>query len=293
MQIFEAIKEFAGHKAYAVKGNTVKTYQHYLRQFALYLHNSDLEKLTLRDLDDYLNQLRELGYQQNTFTPITIALRKFLEFTHQRRWTELDSDYLEVPDKEFNMPRVLAEEDYLKLIAAAPEDRAPARVLRNRLIMRLLWDTGARVGEICSLNREDIRGREAQIRTEKNRGSRPLRHIFWGEETDAAMQEWIKVSEKYEGGALFVSLGNAKIGERLTIKGVGEMLRRYSQYAGLPRVVNAHSFRHAKAHAILKQGGSLADAANVLGHASYLSSRPYTFMWGEELRETAGKFLNT
>ncbi len=294
MTIFDAVREFAGWKAFSVKGNTVKQYNQTLRQFALFYHNGGIEAVTLKTISDFLNLLKDLGYQQNTFIPIAMALRKFFEYANRRGWTTIDPFFIPIPRKEFNIPRVADEETYGKLLAVNIDERHPERVLRNRLIIRLLWETGARVGEICELDRDDIElgANSAMIRTEKNRGSRPFRQIYWTPETGKMMGEWMDESERFARPALFVGLGNQKVGERITRRGVGEMLRRYSNLAGIP-YANAHSFRHAKAHSIIKQTGSLADAANILGHASVLSTRPYTWMFGEELRETADKYLKT
>jgi integrase/recombinase XerD len=94
-----------------------------------------------------------------------------------------------------------------------------------------------------------------------------------------------------EADALFISATSWKSGYRFTIKGVGEMLRRYCNKAELP-YMNAHSFRHHCGHHIIKAGGSTADVMNILGHASVQSTTIYTMMHGKELESRARLFLS-
>jgi site-specific recombinase XerD len=149
-----------------------------------------------------------------------------------------------------------------------------------------------------SLNVSDIQlqRRRAIIRTEKSRGWRPIREIFWTDGTNKNIENWMEKREHLtltmefkDPEALFVSVCNQKNGQRFSLKGVGEMLRRYSNRAEIP-CMNAHSFRHHMGHDIIKQGGSSADVMNILGHASVQSSSIYTMMTDRELETRYRKF---
>ena len=97
-----------------------------------------------------------------------------------------------------------------------------------------------------------------------------------------------------EPDALFLSICAGQYdttGRRFTIRGVGEMLRRYSNRAKLP-YLNAHSFRHHMGHHIIQSGGSSADVMNILGHASVQSSTIYTMMTDHELEKRYRGFMN-
>lgn len=121
--------------------------------------------------------------------------------------------------------------------------------------------------------------------------------MFWSEETNDALIAWMakrqhllkKIVAK-EPEAVFICINNWNSGARFTVRGVGEMLRHYCNKVKLP-YMNAHSFRHHKAHAILHKGGNQADVQNVLGHASLASSSIYTMMFGTELEDRARRFL--
>jgi site-specific recombinase XerD len=96
-----------------------------------------------------------------------------------------------------------------------------------------------------------------------------------------------------DSAALFISICSGQhetAGKRFSIKGVGEMLRRYSNRAKLP-YLNAHSFRHHMGHHIIKSGGSSADVMNILGHSSVQSSTIYTMMTDVELEKRYRFFM--
>ena len=207
----------------------------------------------------------------------------------------LDPMLVPLPSKQYGIPRVATEENYRKLLAAIPADSRDPRHIRNRAIIMLLWDTGARNGEVLSLDLKDMDTQKMKtvIKTEKSKGRRPIREIFWTAETNEALLVWIakrehlkKTKMPHMDDCLFPSIcssGNLGLsGKRLSIKGVGETLRRYANRAGIP-YMNAHSFRHHMGHDIISQGGSAADVMNILGHATLASSSIYTMMTGKEL----------
>lgn len=287
----EAINEFSNWRQFKVKGNTVKGYDRELRNFCLFLRNPEVIRITINDVMDYLNGIIELGWDPNSLLPRCMALRKFFEFMRLRGITNLNEELIPIPRKQYKIPRVADEENFKKLIASIPANSKDPRHIRNRAIVSLLWDTGARNGELMALDVKDIdlENKKALIRTEKNRGSRPFREIFWTEETNEIIKTWLAKREALgrkmvfkDSAALFLCVTSSLAGQRLSIKGVGELLRRYSNRAGIP-YMNAHSFRHHMGHDIIHQGGSTADVMNILGHATVASSSIYTMMTSREL----------
>lgn len=295
----DAINQFSNWRQFKVKKQTVRGYDRELRNFCLFLRNPDIENITLAEVMEYLNGMADLGWDRNSFVGKCMALRKFFEFYRLQGYKVIDEELIPIPDKEPKLPRVASDEQYKQLVAAIPQDTSDPRHIRNLAILGLLWDTGARNGEICSLNIADLDLNEmrAIIRTEKAKTRRPFREIFWTEDTNDYLVRWLKkrdhltkVMKFTEPNALFVSVTSMKCGDRFSIKGVGEMLRRYCNRAKMP-YMNAHSFRHHRGHHIIKSGGSTADVMNILGHASVQSTTIYTMMHGKELEQRARLFL--
>lgn len=302
MLLLDAFQQFISWKQLNVNISTTKGYGLVLKQFCLFMRNTHIEQVSVMDISQWFNLMTDLEWDRNSFIPKAIALRKFFEFFKHQNYNVLDPWLIPVPDKQYKLPRVANEESYQKLLNVIPQNNDP-RHIRNRAIITMLWDTGARNGEVLALNLEDLdlNNRRAVIHTEKNRGSRPFRELFWSEQTNVYLGQWIDKREYlkskmtiHDGNALFISIMSSGLhdrqGYRFNIKGSGEMLRRYALRAGIP-YMNAHSFRHRKGHSIIEQGGSSADVMNVLGHASVASSSIYTMMRGKELESRARMFM--
>lgn len=285
MRFKDAIDQFIEWKGIASADSTVRGYSQDLKLFCLLLHNKPVDEVTLDDVLKCISDLQEAGWTQAGLMRKCMALRKLLEFMNMTGHDVLRKELIPIPRPQYNIPRVATEEQYKKILASIPKGSNDPRHIRNRAIIRLLWDTGMRVGELCSLNVEDIDLKKMQgvIRTEKNKGSRPFRPVFWTQATNTCLRLWLKKREHLaKEEALFISCSSWNVGKRITTKGVQEALRRYCNRAHLP-YVNPHSFRHHMGHEIIRNGGSNADVANILGHASLLSTLTYTQMSGTEL----------
>lgn len=249
---------------------------------------------------DWFGLMSELNWDRNSFIPKAVALRKFFEFYQQNGHTVVNPWLIPVPNKDHSLSRVANDEDYKKLVEIIPRETNDPRHIRNLAAVTLLWDTGARIGELLSINISDLNleKKSAIIKTEKNRGSRPFREIFWSDETNTNIVQWLNKRNELkrtfdfkDEEAVFLSLCHVKQGQRLTIKGLGEVLRRYCKAAELP-YMNAHSFRHHMGHQIIKNGGSNADVANILGHASLASTMVYTRMSSPEIEQRYRLLVN-
>ena len=302
MLIAQAIAKFQEWRHFKAARVTNSTNLINLRQFCMYMHNCDVRLVRIEDVLQWFKIMEDLDYDRNTFISRAISLRKLFEFLSKLPLPVLDPWLIPVPNKIHRIPRVINEDQYRQLLAVIPVKTNDPRHIRNMAIVRLLWDTGARNGELCDLNLDDINFAEkkALVRTEKNKTSRPFRELFWTDETNEALKRW-RTKREYlqrkmefiEPEAFFISAYTNKAGFRFTIKGLGEMLRRYSERAKIPalRVANAHAFRHGKAHTILKRGGNSADVMNILGHASLASGSVYQTMFGKELEERYRNFF--
>lgn len=292
MLLLDAVDAYLFWKSQQIKSSSALSYRRMLSHFCIGLQNKKLGEVYWLDITNYLDMLRQAGYKQNTLIPIVVAIRNLFTFFNKQDSSILNPEMIPIPHKEYNLPRVLDGDLYKELMEGIPRNN-DARHVRNLAIIKLLYDTGARSGEVASLDLVDISYRKAIIRTEKNRGTRPFREIYWSEDTQKTLDRWLlkkaslkdRDSKKYSGPELFCSVTGGKSGERLTIKGIGEMLRKYAQRLNLPIVINPHSFRHKVGRDIIKNGGSAVDVMNILGHATLASSTIYTQMYGLEAEE--------
>lgn len=252
----------------------------YLR--ARYTIDTDVTSITIDDIIYYLEMMVDFGWDQNSFTARCNALKRFFEYFQLKGYPVLQPKLIPTPRPRYKLPRIVDAGDYEKMLAAIPKTDDPHHV-RNLVIAQMVWDTGARIGEVLGLDTDELEDRKATIRTEKSRNRRPFRVILWTGETQKNLERWLGIREKFEkmfkfneANALFVSVDNRHAGYRFGYKGFTDAVLKYCKEAGIP-YINPHSARHKMAVDVLNKGG-LADVQNVLGHSSLASSSVYTMM---------------
>jgi len=291
MKFKEAINKFIEWRQINSSKGTLKGYELDLRNFCLYMRNPEIESVQLQDITGYFNLMAELGWKWNGFVTKSIALRKLYQFYGRQGHEVVDYQLIPIPRREYKPPRVATEEEYEKLLSVIPQHSNDPRHIRNLALVNMLWDTGARVGELVSLNMDDIEAdvMKGTVKTEKSRGMKPFRQLFWSKGTNQNLGRWIEKREELfqrtefqDPEALFVGACRWQLGKRLSNGAVSIFLRRYSSKAEIP-TVNAHSFRHHLGHEMAKKGANNSVISNILGHSALTSSYVYTMLNDKEL----------
>lgn len=300
MELSAAVNLFEQFKKYEIKEITQARYRNDLRLLTLSLKDMDIRLINREVIMREIEAMSALGWDKRSLFQKLSAYRVFFTFLQKHGYQSLNPDHIPKIKLEFVEPRVASEEDYRRILSAIP-NRGMFN-LRNRAMVQLLWDTGVRIGELVAFNISELPKRsengvwKMNIKTEKSRGKRPVRQVYWSDDTQAALSDWLGFREQYartrtirDTDAVFIALNSGK-GTRLTVQAPELMLARYSKKAGIP-TVNPHAFRHAKARRIIEKGGTNSDVMNILGHSSLTSSEIYTSMYGDRLKERAVKFL--
>lgn len=286
MSFKEAIEKFIAWRSFTVKPLTNRGDVYDLRIFCLFMRNCEIEKIGLEDVISYLDFLKDLGWDKNSLIQKVSVLKKVFKFYKDQGLKVLSHELIPVIKYEHRIAKVIDEASHNKLLATLKTNLEDD--LRNRLLLMMLWDTGARNGEILSLNIEDIdtEKKEAVIRSEKSRGGsagRPFRQIMWTDKTNEVLKRWLQLREKR--GPLFISVAYSNYGGRLKTNGLCGLLRRLAADAGMDNF-NPHSYRHHMAHDILEKTGNIVKVAKILGHADARSSLSYLHLNDKELEET-------
>ena len=114
-----------------------------------------------------------------------------------------------------------------------------SKAVRDRAILRLLYDLGLRRGEVVSLDLEDVEAGGLWIKG-KGRGEKEL--LTLPEPTVSALEAWLEVRGQ-EPGPLFVNFDHAGKGKRLTGTSVYRIVRDLGERAGIK--TRPHGLRHA------------------------------------------------
>ena len=282
--------------------NTVTNYDHYLTRFLEYAKTEDPSKLTesmVREYRLWLNRQpgTKTGRQVDTLKRKTqnyylIALRAFLKYLRKRNIESLNPERIElakVPERSLD----LISTAELERLMNAP-DVSTERGLRDKAILELLFSTGLRVSELCSLSTEDVDLSRDEFSV-RGKGDK-VRVVFLSDVSKDAVRTYLKARKDMDD-AMFIQYGkNIKQTKeknkdlRLTPRSVQRIIKRYATIAGITRKVTPHVMRHSFATDLLSNGADLRSVQALLGHANIATTQIYTHVTDKHLRDVHKKF---
>lgn len=210
------------------------------------------------------------------------SLRAFFRFlVREGLRDDVPTEKVPMPKPEQPLPRTVTEDHFLKAIATFN----PAKFcdLRNLALFVLLYDTGARLGEILNLKvgSVDLKNRQAVV---KGKG-RKERVIVFGLKAAGLLQKWLMVRALRLGvpsddDYLFCFAN----GSPLNRSYVGKIWRKAQRKAGLTPLP-VHGLRHGFARLWLLRGGDALSLQILLGHTTSDMTRRYVTLWGQDLKK--------
>jgi site-specific recombinase XerD len=294
------VREFLEHLEIE-KGRSLKTiqnYDHYLTRFLSFSKLTSPKQINenvIREYRLWLNRQdagKKPGGAHETLKRKTqnyylIALRAFLKYLRRRNIESASPERIElakVGDRSLDLISI----DELDRLLAAPKGN-DVKALRDRAILELLFSTGLRVSELCSLDRDiDIRRDELSVR---GKGEK-IRVVFLSEEARQKLKAYLDKRDDIDD-ALFVQLGKAAKNAkslRLTSRSVERMVKGHAIKAGITRKVTPHVIRHSFATDLLQNGADLRSVQALLGHANIITTQIYTHVTDAHLREIHKNF---
>ena len=134
---------------------------------------------------------------------------------------------------------------------------------RDEAIIRLFTDTGMRLGEMAGLRAGDI-DLSLGVAVVLGKGKR-YRTVPYGDNTAAALDRYRRQRIRHPRASSSAWWLGARgdLGE----SGIGQMLKRRAEMAGLP-AIHPHMFRHSFAHQWLAAGGNEGDLQRIAGWSS-------------------------
>ena len=249
---------------------TVKTYEEAVERFAGFLEAQgmpqDVANVRREHVESFIADLLE------RYTPATAAnryrsLQQFFKFLVE------DGEIRESPMAKMtppmipdHAPAVLQEDDLRKLLATCQKGQS-FEERRDLAILRLMIDTGCRIGEVLGLrwNPGDEEVNDVDLDDEVVRvlgKGRRWRLVSIGSKTARALDRYLRLRAQHSD-AFSDALWLGRRGP-LTDQGLRLVIRRRGEEAGLGRIW-PHQLRHSAAHAWLAAGGGESDLMKLMG----------------------------
>ena len=278
--------------------NTVRNYDQYLSRFIAQTKLKNAEDITdrvVREFHLWLNRQpgnnrgEKQTLKKKTQNYYLIALRSFLKFLAKRGIKSLSPEHIELA-KVGERPLDLISSEELKRLMNSSNGE-DLKSLRDKAILELLFSTGLRVSELCSLSRDiDIDSDELSIR---GKGEK-IRVVFISPEARKAVKDYLNKRTDIDD-AMFVRMNreSAKDGDMaIDSRSVQRIIKQCAIKAGISKKVTPHVIRHCFATDLLSNGADLRSVQMLLGHSNISTTQIYTHVTDSELKRVHKLFHN-
>lgn len=277
------------------KGRSIKTVENYDRYLTRFLQHTKvtapkaLTETLVREFRLWLN--RQPGtsgdMKKKTQNYYLIALRAFLKYLRKQAIESLSPEKIELAKVGGRDLDLITADELNRLLKAPLGDSL--QTLRDRAILELLFSTGLRVSELCSLSADlDLSRDEFSVRGKGDK----VRVVFLSQSAKKSVAEYLKKRGDVSD-ALFAGYGKSLKGKdtsRLTPRSVERLVKQYAIKAGITRKVTPHVIRHSFATDLLENGADLRAVQALLGHANIATTQVYTHVTDKHLREVHRAF---
>lgn len=273
-----------------LSSNTVLSYRDAFRLLLAYcrdFENLPPEKLYVKSFNEelvirFLNWLQqERGCSIGTRNNRLAAIHAFFRYVQSKEPGQMLTcqQILQVPFKKHQTPIVqhLTPEQMRDLLALPTFATNSNR--RDTTLLSVLYDTGARVQELCDLRVRDLRLDHPSIVELTGKG-RKTRHVPLVSNTIKLLRSYMEENHLNQNGSLDVPLFFNQRGSKLTRGGVSHILSKYAKklslkYPNIPEKLTPHILRHSKAMHLYQSGVNLVYIRDILGHVDISTTDIY------------------
>ena len=288
---FEAVDRFLAYlrDQRRVSPQTLRAYESDLAQFGAFLSEehsggpapgpAGIDALAVRG---FVARLHRSGLGRSSVARKLSAVRSFMEnAVREGRIESSPAKTVPTPKVPKRLPRNLTVDEVFALLDGI--EGSDEAGIRDRAILEFLYATGLRVGELMSLDLEDLDLAGETVRV-LGKGNKE-RIVPFGSKAKSALLRWIETSrplrETGEAGAVFLN----PRGGRLTDRSVRRILDRRLREASVRAHVSPHALRHSFATHLLGAGADLRAIQELLGHASLSTTQRYPHVSLEALMQ--------
>lgn len=291
-----------------LSSKTQENYSRFLTKFFNYLKATNQESLEPKDINNdliwkykvhlsrHVNNRNNKTLKKTTQNYYLIALRSLLDYFLEKEITSLPPSKIKLAKDKADRDIKFLKLDQLAKLLGSP-DTSTAIGRRDKAILESLFSTGLRVAELQALNRDQIKIKKETELLEiavVGKGEK-IRTVYFSKRAVSSLRHYLEKRYDFDE-ALFINYkrGVDKSSEdrRLTIKSIGDIVKKYVLISGLPVMATPHTLRHSFATDLLNQGVDLRTVQEFLGHSNIATTQIYTHVTNKQLKDIHKKIHN-
>lgn len=268
--------------------NTIESYSIDLRKFQEFLSAGDKEfdSFSRVDIVDFIERLRTESYATSSICRFISSIKSLCKYLMIQNLIQEDpSETLQAPKKWERLPKALSISDVRSFLELSSSPTKPT-MIRDAVMLELLYSSGLRVSELVSLKLEDIHLDAGFLRV-LGKGSKErivpvnTRAI---EKLKAYMnRQRPEILKKRLSTYLFIT-GR---GKPMTRQRFWQAIKTLGRRSGIK--LSPHTLRHSFATHLLEGGADLRSVQKMLGHSDISTTQIYTKVTTERIKKVYTK----
>lgn len=260
---------------------TIKSYRIDLKQFQESILTQDITEITSETLEYHIGNLHQ-KFKPKTVKRKIASVKAFFNYLDYKELIERNPfNRLYV---KFREPTILPKTIPLQIIETIlstvyyqknclPTLYQRKNALRDAAVIELLFATGIRISELCSLKKQDVDLYERTILI-YGKGAKERKLQIGNDDVNNILQEYKNnfSAEIYKCNHFFVNQN----GTPLSDQSVRRMLNRYTASISEDLHITPHMFRHTFATSLLEANVDIRYIQEILGHSSINVTEIYT-----------------
>jgi len=272
--------------------NTRTAYRLDLEQFHTFLKSFfpsaevKVEQITVLMVRDWLRDLHDKPDKNRSLARKTASLKMFFRYLKKQGIIEKNPvEKMENPKFEKPLPKFFTEEE-INLLLKIPEADNKFGI-RNRAIFELIYSSGLRIGEVCSILLHDLDMKNYLLRV-KGKGNKE-RIVPVGRPAVQSIQTYLAVRPALDPEGKEEHLFLTRSGKPFYNRQLNIILQHYIRLIALHKGYSPHTIRHSFATHLLQKGADLRAIQQMLGHSNLSTTEVYTHVTLEDIKEAYHK----
>ena len=254
--------------------NTIDGYKNDLEDLYIFITKKNksqtLQRIDKTTILEYYRQLEKKEFSKSTLQRKYSSINQFFKFLVKKKYiNENPMLSMHRQKKEIKLPKFLTEQEINSMLSVNSNFKNTTQ-MRNQLILEMLYSTGMRVSELCSLQLSSLNINKNNndnyfFLTIKGKGQKE-RIVPIRKNVLQLLEDYIKKKKKNKQKYLFQSNGQNNFITRRTILNI---IKQTATLAGLDFTkISPHTIRHSFATHLLQKGLDIREIQELLGHSS-------------------------
>ncbi len=269
---------------------TLRAYRTDLSQFCEYSRPADISEITPELLENFFGNLHQ-KYKPKTVKRKIASLKALFHYFEYKDLIALNPfNKIQIKFREpVLLPKTIPlynVEAFLSTIYKQTSNAKTAYQRRNALrdaaVIELLFATGMRISELCSLNIDDVNLYDRTILI-YGKGSKERKVQIGNDDVINVLKKYRNNFEKeIQNCRYFFANQN---GRKLSEQSVRRMINKYTSLAAIDLHITPHMFRHTFATCLLEADVDIRYIQEILGHSSITVTEIYTHVTMSKQRD--------